>query len=655
MIPHRELPCSEEFSSPEEYVEELLAFSRSTPLFQMLCGGVHILDFFTTEPGIFRAALPQEWHAFLLSYDIMKLLDLFLRDDLDDLEALGAHDGPPVPESLIAYARLLRRFSLRRDFAPGAGRQGCSKLPPLPRTVAVGMKPKKVHEVVHFADYVERLSGEVARATGRPISHFVDFGSGQNYLGRALASEPYNRHVVAVEGRENNVSAARWYDVKSGLAVRPRAMRNKKMWTRALETLGPEERKDPARVAAAVARVEGAEQYDFRPVNVADAEYPADSGNGVIQYIAGRLDSGDLSGVIAGIERGQGGGEGEGEDEEDEKEQALRLMAVSIHSCGNLSHFGIRSLVLNPDIRAVAIVGCCYNLMTERLGPPTYKHKHGSGDGHDDHEDGSGSGNAQEEEEGEEGEHRHTLLRASLQPLNGRVVRESERRDPEGFPMSARFCGYRGGMRLNITARMMACQAPDNWTCAESEGFFTRHFFRAVLQRIFLDRGVVSHVWHDGADATKTGTGTGTGTGTETRTRTRTPFNTSTNPVVIGSLRKRCYGSIKDYVRGAVEKLTTSTEFKQYAEVMRDKMGGITDEEIERYEAEYLPRRKELCVIWSLMALSARVVESLIVADRWAYLKEQAEVERAWVETVFDHGESPRNLVVVGIKKEERA
>ncbi|KAK5993461.1 putative methyltransferase-like 25-like protein [Cladobotryum mycophilum] len=551
----------------------------------MLCGGVHILDFFTIDPGIFHATLPEEWRSFMLSYDIMKLLDLFLRDDLDNLSS----EGQEAPESLLQYIRSLRRFSLRRGFAP---RQ--QKLPILPRTVAVGMKPKKIHEVINFADYVDSLSNTIAEGTGSGISHFVDFGSGQNYLGRALASEPYNRHVVAVEGRENNVSAARWYDLKSGLSVRPKAMRNKKMWNQALESLTPEEQKDPEAIAAAVKKVEGTDEYDFKPLNLLEVQYNTEGNNGIIQYISGKLDSGDLSEVIENIEHGQG--------------EDLKLMAVSIHSCGNLSHYGIKSLVLNPDIRAVAIVGCCYNLMTEKLGPPTYK---------------------------------HSILRPSLQAINGRVVRESEKRDPQGFPMSQRFSTYKDdGVRLNITARMMACQAPENWTRVESEGFFTRHFFRAVLQRIFLDRGVVSHVWHHAPDD-----------GTEMKQLT--PFNTSTNPVIIGALRKRCYGSLKEYVRGAVEKLTTSTDYKRYADVMREKMGDITDEEIERYETMYLPRRKELCVMWSLMALSAVVVESLIVTDRWMFLKEQDMVKHAWVETVFDYGESPRNLVVVGVKKED--
>ncbi|UKZ70555.1 uncharacterized protein TrAtP1_011534 [Trichoderma atroviride] len=593
MIPSRPLPCSEEFSTPQEYIEALLEFVQNTEIFQIFCGGVHILDFFTSDPGIFHSALPEEWKEFLLSYDTMKLLDLFLRDDLD---SLSFEEGQEPPESLLDYARALRRFSLRREFAP---RQ--QKLPVLPRSVSVGMKPKKIHEVVNFADYVDTLSEDISKQTGSEISHFVDFGSGQNYLGRALASEPYNRHVVAVEGRDHNVTAAKVYDLTSKLAVRPKMMRNKKMWVKAQETLTPEQQRDQDAIRAAVQEVEGANNFEFQPMNVQEVEYVAEEGKGGVQYISGRLDSGDLAEVIESIEHKNTNGES-GKD--------LSLMAVSIHSCGNLSHFGIRSLVMNPDIRAVAIVGCCYNLMTEKLGPPTYK---------------------------------QAYLRPSLQALNGRIVRESEKRDPQGFPMSQQFSSYKdNGIRLNITARMMACQAPQNWTRIESDGFFTRHFFRAVLQRIFLDRGVVSRVWHDG-----------NGDGQDdNKEKQATPFNMSTNPVVIGSLRKSCYASFKAYVRGAVEKLTTSTEYKQYAAVMNEKMAGITDEEIQGYEALYLPRKKEVCVIWSLMALSAAVVESLIVADRWTFLKEHKDVVKdAWVETVFDYGESPRNLVVVGIKK----
>ncbi|KAF9769380.1 hypothetical protein IL306_013211 [Fusarium sp. DS 682] len=597
MIPEKPLPFNGNFSSPEEYIDELLKFVRTSETFQILCGGVHILDFFTIEPGLFHYAIPKEWHAFILSQSLMEFLDLLMRDDLNNMN----YGGEKPPASLIEYIRTVRNLSLGRSFTPPS-----EKLPGLPRSVAVGMNIKKIHEVTNFADYLARLSEDISTQCGYDISHYVDFGSGQNYLGRAMASEPYNRHAVAVEGRENNVMAARGLDVSSGLAVKPKVMRNKKLWTKILEARGPDAQEDPEALAKAIREVAGDEAFEFRPVKELEAEYTVEKGKGSVQYISGRLDSGDLADVIAQIKTGS--------DSEDEKKD-LSLMAMSIHSCGNLSHFGIRSLVLNPDIRAVAIVGCCYNLMTEKLGPPTYK---------------------------------HAFLRPTLQAVNGRLVRESEKHDPQGFPMSQKFSAYKGdGVRLNITARMMACQAPQNWTEKESAGFFSRHFYRAVLQKMFLDRGVVKKVRHAGGQGESQADAAAS-----SQDDSESPFDISTNPVIIGSLRKSCYGSFKSYVRGAVEKLTTNNEYKQYAKVMQEKMGDISDEEIERYETLYLPRKKELCAVWSLMAFSAMAVESLIVSDRWTFLKEHDDLVRhAWVETVFDYGQSPRNLVVVGVKR----
>ncbi|KAI7768574.1 hypothetical protein LZL87_000121 [Fusarium oxysporum] len=597
MIPEKPLPFNGNFSSPEEYIDELLKFVRTSETFQILCGGVHILDFFTIEPGLFHYAIPKEWHAFILSRSLMEFLDLLMRDDLDNLKL----EGEKPPASLIDYIRTVRSLSLGRSFTPPS-----EQLPVLPRSVAVGMNVKKTHEVTNFADYLARLSEDISSQCGYEISHYVDFGSGQNYLGRAMASEPYNRHVVAVEGRENNVTAARGLDVSSGLAVKPKVMRNKKLWTKILEARGPDGQEDPEALAKAIREVAGDEAFEFRPVKALEAEYTVEKGKGSVQYISGRLETGDLADVIAQINPGS--------QTEDEKKD-LSLMAMSIHSCGNLSHFGIRSLVLNPDIRAVAIVGCCYNLMTEKLGPPTYK---------------------------------HAFLRPTLQAVNGRLVRESEKHDPQGFPMSQKFSAYQGdGVRLNITARMMACQAPQNWTEKESAGFFSRHFYRAVLQKMFLDRGVVKKVRHTGSQGESQAD-----TAASTQDDSESPFDISTNPVIIGSLRKSCYGSFKSYVRGAVEKLTTNNEYKQYADVMQEKMGDISDEEIERYEGLYLPRKKELCAVWSLMAFSAMAVESLIVSDRWTFLKEHDDLVRhAWVETVFDYEQSPRNLVVVGVKR----
>ncbi|MBC9701893.1 MAG: methyltransferase [Leuconostoc sp.] len=621
MTPGKPLPYGDEFASAEAYVESLLNFATTSTLFQTLCGGVHILDFFTRDPSLYDSVLPQEWRSYFATLDTMQLLDVLMRDDLSTLRSLPSDRRPPA--SLLTYITSIRSHSLQRTYTPRK-----LKLSKLPRPVSVGMVPKKIHEVANFADYVDRLALDVEAQTGKRVTHFVDFGSGQNYLGRTLASPPYNRHIIAVEGREVNISGAKNMDILANLAEREVVMRNKKLYRQYLDgeitesgkTVKKEEGKEkttrdpPGDPAENVA--------DFRPYRDLATIYKPGEGKGSIQYVEQLLNSGDLSEVIPKIDV----------SEEDELVPSIdglsladgpqtctnginatcngttsaqpsdqSLITISIHSCGNLSHHGIRSLLLNPSVSSIAIVGCCYNLLTERLGPPTYK---------------------------------NPLLRPNLQPLNARVARESSSHDPHGYPMSERVATYgkdREGIRLNITARMMAVQAPMNWTEKESEGFFTRHYFRALLQKVFLDRGVVGASTPAGADG-------------EVKID-------QTDPVIIGSLRKSCYKDFTSYVRGAVEKLTKDSSSAQGARI-KEKMGGMSDEEIGVYATEYERRKKELSVMWSLMAFSAGVVESLIVTDRWLYLREHEDVVGdAWVEAVFEYGLSPRNLVVVGVKR----
>lgn len=607
MPPRKPLPFSDEFGSTEEYVESLLNFASTNDKFQILCGGVHVLDFFTSEPGLFQWILPEDWQAFLMGCEPMALLDFLLRDDLDNPPADRAWPDPPP--TFCQFVRDVRRHSLNRSFTPVKPR-----LPVLPRQVSVGMNVKKVHEVTNFADYVDRLAADISQMTGTEMSHFVDFGSGQNYLGRTLASAPYSKNIVAVEGRDVNQTGARDLDIMAGFAEAEKVMRNKKAWQSMKDSQTPSESVDSETkpVLAKKTLDEHDDATDFRPRSELKAVYHPEEGKGVIKYITGQLETGDLSGILDKIHDA---------DLPENERGELSLMAISIHSCGNLSHFGIRSMIMNPSIKAVAIVGCCYNLLTEKLGPPTYKMPY---------------------------------MRPSLQAINGRVKRESEKHDPQGFPMSERVSNYDGkGIRFNITARMMAVQAPQNWAEKDSDSFFTRHFYRALLQKIFLDRGVISRVYHNQNETGKTeGEGEGEGEGQQNNS----PFNTSTNPVIIGSLGKSCYKSFHTYVRGAIKKLTTDNEYTRYMTVIDEKMSNITDAEIDEYVQAYAGRKRELSAVWTLMAFSAGVVESLIVTDRWLFLKEHSDiVQDCWVESVFDHKLSPRNMVVVGIKNKGAA
>ncbi|KAF2163496.1 hypothetical protein M409DRAFT_57393 [Zasmidium cellare ATCC 36951] len=600
IAPEKLLPFSDDFTSTEEYVDSLLNFVRTDELLRTLCGGVHILDFFTSEPSLYSKILSQDWRDFFSGHEVMDLLDLFMRDDLDDTTTNQSDDGPsweggtPPPPTLLDYLRTVRRHLLIRT--PGGSQ--CSRnraMKPtqkLARHVSVGMNVKKVHEVGLFASYLNRLTTDFAATQGQDISHLVDFGSGQNYLGRALASEPYNKNIVAIESKQANAERAREFDVMAKLAVKDKLMRNKKAFRQGME--GPDTGVTPKPVVPVNLPTPPESSADDESTDgtkeAPEVETPT-TGTGKIQYVDHRIQDGHLSDVIERIPGSSGN---------------KNLMVMSLHSCGNLVHHGLRSLILNEDVKAVAMVGCCYNLVTERLGPATYKLPE---------------------------------LRPTTR-THPRLKKTSEACDPNGFPMSARLCNYYNdsdpagpdkGVRLNITSRMMAVQAPSNWGPEDSESFFTRHFYRALLQRIFLDRGVVGPPPPDCVGGKSPAGHTSGGT-----------------PIVIGSLRKDCYENFVSYVRGAMAKLLVDPD---KGDLFTEKMGDITDEEINRYYEEYKSRKKELSVIWSLMAFSAGVIEATIVVDRWLWLKEQDEVQEAWVEPVFDYKLSPRNLVVVGLKK----
>jgi hypothetical protein len=462
------------------------------------------------------------------------------------------------------------------------------------------MNRKKEHEVRHFAARIAALLPAVHAATGSAPTHVVDFGSGCSYLGRYLAAG-FGVRTVAVESRAHVVSGARQLDVSARIAPRePRVRRNKKLFLAMGGQKGVAERL--AAGGQCPACVVPSDAPPAAPV-ADEPDAPA------IQYVEHQITDGDLSSVFArtSIPPSVSG----------------RFVVVSLHSCGNLVHHGLRTLTLNPLVSAAAMVGCCYNLMTESLGPPTYK-------------------------------------LPGLRAPNERLLSTSAAADPHGFPMSRRLrqraylvpgTGEKAeGVRLNITARMMAVQAPSNWSRADSEGFFARHFFRAVLQRVLLDLGLVA----DPSPAPPAG---------------RSPAGTGVEdgaPLVIGALAKGCFRDFPTYVRGAAAKLARSSAKPMYsydgeedarraerARRVAERLREVDEETLRGYEERFAARKKHLSVTWSLMAFCAQVSEAVIVSDRYAWLKEQDVVGETWVESVFDYAISPRNMVVVGIRKAE--
>jgi hypothetical protein len=645
----RPLPLAEEWKDPESYVKELLNFATSSILFMNLCGGVHILDFLTRKPDLYSTVLPAEWREFFEYHDVHEVLHLLLHENIEPLR--GPQDdendddrtwngGARPPQSLLDYIHNIRRLSLRREFdvPPPSMRT------PLPYKTTVGMNKKKLHEVEFFSRHVASLSDVVNERRGEPISHIVDFGSGQNYLGRTLASSPYHKHIIAIERHHHNISGAQGMDVHAMLAKK----KEKKVFVHKRKTScndcdGKPEVADSGEtptspphpelpqpsidtLSAPDTAVEKEEITTFKMLGEMDLgpnELRASSSKkqsqqqkleeaevdtrGKLSYIEHDISDGYLEPIINHVVHpSQVSTPNQTQDSnetsitvnvDEEQPSDARVMVVSLHSCGNLLHHGVRSLVLNPSVVAVAMIGCCYNLMTERLGPAT-----------------------------------NTL--PILRSLHPRLNQTGNSYDPHGFPMSQRFETYESegttGMKLNITARMMAVQAPYNWGREESEGFFTRHFFRALFQRVLVDRGVVPQpgipkdLYNDAGEPID-----------------RPP------PLILGSLRKSAFTSFTAYVRTATVRLSRDPH---HGTKIQEHICTMTDDELDRYEKEYQYARKNLSMVWSLMAFSAQVVEAIIVTDRWQFLREHDSVKECWVEPVFDYSISPRNLAVIGIK-----
>ncbi|KAL4994588.1 methyltransferase domain-containing protein [Aspergillus recurvatus] len=631
----RSLPLPEGWTDPDAYVEALLSFATSSDLFRHLCGGVHMLDFLTREPDLYTTLLPEDWREFFEHHNIADIIELLLRDDIEPM--LAAYEQGNVagqewrgvavlpPLSLLEFVQQIRRLTLRREFTPHDSDKAT-----IPPRIAVGMKVKKYHEVAHFSKYVNSLCDTVYLERGEEITHIVDFGSGQNYLGRTLASPPYNRNIVAIERRHQFINGANRMDVYAKLAEKKKVrLYNKKLDKcktcedpdLAVEKLDsrPEPTGDDAdKEETGNDEEDVAEISIFRDISVTPDElgtFPKAGGTvqkpvadtntktprGAMDYIEHEIKDGYLEPIIKDVVAPTGQTSAETKDSAENTEQAsdANVMVVSLHSCGNLVHHGVRALVLNPSVKAIAMIGCCYNLMTERLGPATYK-------------------------------------LPVLRTMHPRLSKDAAAYDPHGFPMSKRLEGYEHdggtGVKLNITARSMAVQAPYNWGTADAEDFFTRHYYRTLLQRVLVDRGVVPK-----PSVPK-----------DLYSTEPEKLEDVGNPLIVGSLRKAAFTSFQAYVRAAVVKLSRDAV---YGQKIKDNMTTITDEELDRYATEYWPTKKRLSVTWTLMSFCAAVAEAIIAVDRWQFLREQDCVKECWVEPVFDYGLSPRNLAVIGIKK----
>jgi hypothetical protein len=110
-------------------------------------------------------------------------------------------------------------------------------------------------------------------------------------------------------------------------------------------------------------------------------------------------------------------------------------------------------------------------------------------------------------------------------------------------------------------------------------------------------------------------------------------------PVVGRMNNKRDFTSFPVYVRAALRRFNLA--------------GTITDEEAIDFEANARKERQDrkLIVLWTLRILLSPIIESIILVDRWIYLKDTLPDAKIWMWPLFNKVASPRNVVIAALKE----
>lgn len=185
----------------------------------------------------------------------------------------------------------------------------------------------------------------------------------------------------------------------------------------------------------------------------------------------------------------------------------------------------------------------------------------------------------------------------------------TEQQDHCGFPMSETV--KRTGLVIGHTSRMLSSQVPERWVEKSEDTLVAleHHFFRALLQQIMVEKGLA----------------------------------TPGKAPVIGRLnKKKDFVSFHVYVQAALSRLKIPGET-------------ITEEEANDYYSKYKSEKvdQQIAYVWSLRAILAPVLESIMLVDRWLYLNDvipDSPTKKVCLWPLFDPMASPRNMVIMATK-----
>lgn len=195
-----------------------------------------------------------------------------------------------------------------------------------------------------------------------------------------------------------------------------------------------------------------------------------------------------------------------------------------------------------------------------------------------------------------------------------------------GFPLSkaaTEYCSSKN-YKLNRHARMSSLQSTTKWLAEwdQTRASVRKSLYRAVFQKCLQDIPSLSHLLPQ-------------------RQRRSTEHNEWEPDIRIGRMANGAFANFLTYAQHAIERLQTPPpqyDPKQLARIWEDEM-----------RRDHLEARFNLW--WSVRGLIGNVVESLIVLDRYQYLREQSGVATANLLCGFDEVKSPRNWILHAYKK----
>ncbi|KAH7300374.1 hypothetical protein KP509_24G059200 [Ceratopteris richardii] len=247
-------------------------------------------------------------------------------------------------KSFISTAQSLALFRQNGNDFQKIFRGFCK--PNISNVLKQGMNAKKLHEVEILSGVISRVFAE-AHAT-----HVVDVGAGQGYLAQVLAFE-YGLPVVALDASSHHadVTSRRSARIEKHYAACSRKANS------SLNTKDHLTRKGPQTATFCVmSGCSGKELQHF--LSTLATEESSDLGNNATD----RKDDNNAFSLAKGsdiIKPNESSGV--------VKQAQRSYILAGLHACGDLSAAVLKTYTMCEEVKAVVIVGCCYNLLTERL------------------------------------------------------------------------------------------------------------------------------------------------------------------------------------------------------------------------------------------------------------------------------------------------